>query len=67
MQREQADLQDLSGKRRGTVENDLWPEVQLSSEPVDVPVVHGSKGALAKKVNGWFYTDCGLASFGSGS
>ena len=35
------------------MENDLWPEVQLSSEPVGVPAAHGSKGDLAKKVNGW--------------
>jgi hypothetical protein len=39
----------------------LWPKVQLSSEPVGDPAVHGLKGALAQKVNGWLDTDCGLA------
>lgn len=58
--------QSSSGKRSRVVENDLWPKVQLTSEHVDVPVVHGLKGALAEEVSGWLYTHCSLPSFSSG-
>lgn len=66
MHQEEANPRGLSGKRNEAMENDLWPKVQLSSEPVGDPAVHSFKGVLAKKVNGWLCSDCGFASFSSG-